>query len=265
MTYKVYISSTREDLSAYRNAVRDAVVRLGMLPVMEDDIGLSGDKKVLEYLRQQCMSSDVFIGIYAYQYGYSYGQANSIEEMEFSWARESSLHQLYFLVDPSAPWPIQFVDRGEKAMKLDALKQRIKQETVFNYFSSMHQLQTQTYLGLHRAYEMLQQRDGVMHMRSVFGAPLMDAQFQSDVFMIMPFREQFEPIYRETIVPSIKSMGLSIKRGDDYFSNNSIMREVWAAIYNAKLVVAELTDRNANVFYELGIAHTIGKPGIMIT
>ena len=58
---------------------------------------------------------------------------------------------------------------------------------------------------------------------------------------------------------------LSISRGDDFFSNQRIMDEVWSAIYYAKLCIVECTGQNANVFYELGIAHTLGKPTIMIS
>lgn len=63
----------------------------------------------------------------------------------------------------------------------------------------------------------------------------------------------------------VRERGLTIKRGDDYFSRHSIIEEIWAGIYHAKLVIAELTGRNDNVAYELGIAHTLGKPGVIIT
>jgi hypothetical protein len=34
---------------------------------------------------------------------------------------------------------------------------------------------------------------------------------------------------------------------------------------SARLIVADCTDRNPNVFYEIGLAHTIGKPTILLT
>jgi len=42
------------------------------------------------------------------------------------------------------------------------------------------------------------------------------------------------------------------------------MRDVWTKINEAKLIIAELTDKNPNVFYELGMAHTLGKNVILI-
>ena len=41
--------------------------------------------------------------------------------------------------------------------------------------------------------------------------------------------------------------------------------EIWALIIRSRFIVADCTGRNPNVFYEIGIAHTIGKPVIAIT
>jgi nucleoside 2-deoxyribosyltransferase len=43
------------------------------------------------------------------------------------------------------------------------------------------------------------------------------------------------------------------------------MQSVWEGINRAGIVIADMTERNPNVFYELGIAHTLGKPVVMIT
>ena len=43
------------------------------------------------------------------------------------------------------------------------------------------------------------------------------------------------------------------------------MEDIWIGINEAKVVIAEITGKNPNVFYELGIAHTLGKDVILIT
>ena len=43
------------------------------------------------------------------------------------------------------------------------------------------------------------------------------------------------------------------------------MQDVWSGICNAKVIIADCTNRNANVFYEIGIAHTLDKPTILIS
>ncbi|MBI1282242.1 MAG: DUF4062 domain-containing protein [Anaerolineaceae bacterium] len=100
----------------------------------------------------------------------------------------------------------------------------------------------------------------------VFGKPSMTSQFKGDIFMIMPFAESFSGIYSDVIRPLVKDLGLSITRGDEFNSvNGSIIDEVWSALNNCQFVIAEITGGNDNVFYELGIAHTLNKPAILIT
>jgi hypothetical protein len=43
------------------------------------------------------------------------------------------------------------------------------------------------------------------------------------------------------------------------------MADVWTAVYRSRVVIADCTKRNPNVFYEIGMAHTVGKPVMLIT
>ena len=105
---------------------------------------------------------------------------------------------------------------------------------------------------------------GMLAIKPTFGLPPSQPQFECDIFMIMPFAHQFQPIYRDNIIPLAQELGIVIKRGDDFFSTHSIMAEIWAAINATRIVIAECSGRNPNVFYELGIAHTLGKAFIMM-
>lgn len=85
-------------------------------------------------------------------------------------------------------------------------------------------------------------------------------------FVIMPFGSpELERIYREKVKPTIEAVGLQCFRGDDIFGVNPIMEDVWMLLCRARIVVAEFTGRNANVMYEAGIAHTLGKPLVCLT
>jgi len=106
---------------------------------------------------------------------------------------------------------------------------------------------------------------GIMTINPAFGLPASTRQYRCDIFMIMPFETEFEFVYSDHIMPVVHELTLDIKRGDDFFSREPIMRDIWSAIYASCLVIAECTGQNPNVFYELGIAHVLGKPAIMIT
>ncbi|MEO8606823.1 MAG: DUF4062 domain-containing protein [Chloroflexota bacterium] len=100
----------------------------------------------------------------------------------------------------------------------------------------------------------------------VFGKPSTSKQFKSDIFMIMPFAASFSGIYQDIVKPLVGDLKLTITRGDEFNSTRGvIMEDVWAALNACRFVIAEISGGNDNVFYELGIAHTLNKPAILIT
>ncbi|HMH52250.1 MAG TPA: hypothetical protein VK548_18575 [Candidatus Acidoferrum sp.] len=88
---------------------------------------------------------------------------------------------------------------------------------------------------------------------------------ENECFVIMPFDGLFKREYEFVIQPAIEAAGLKPVRGDEIFSKPQIMADVWRAIRRCRVVFAELSGRNPNVFYELGLAHAIGKPSIIVT
>ncbi|HUN05393.1 MAG TPA: hypothetical protein PLQ56_02280 [Aggregatilineales bacterium] len=100
----------------------------------------------------------------------------------------------------------------------------------------------------------------------VFGKPATGRQFKADAFMIMPFRPEFDGVYTGIIRPLMGDLKLTIQRGDEFTSTQGVvMEDVWAALNACRFVIAEITGGNDNVFYELGIAHTLNLPAILIT
>lgn len=99
----------------------------------------------------------------------------------------------------------------------------------------------------------------------VFGPPQQRSASWPQLFMLMPFTSQMRPVFDDHIKKAAAEIGLSAARADDFFSRGSIIQDVWSAIYYAKVIVADCTKRNPNVFYEIGIAHTLGKETILIS
>ena len=86
-----------------------------------------------------------------------------------------------------------------------------------------------------------------------------------DVFVIMPFGDIFDSIFDKHIKKVCLKHSLSCKRADAFFYSRSIVKDIWDSIYNAKVIICDCTGKNPNVFYELGIAHTVGKDVILTT
>ena len=81
---------------------------------------------------------------------------------------------------------------------------------------------------------------------------------------MMPFDAGFTAIY-ESIQQAASSAGLRCRRADDIWENASIIQDVVALIDRSRVVICDCTGRNPNVFYEAGIAHTLGREVILIT
>jgi hypothetical protein len=84
-------------------------------------------------------------------------------------------------------------------------------------------------------------------------------------FVISPFGEPYDTYFIHIIKPAIESCDLYAVRGDSLYRPTTIVDDIWQGIREAKILVAELTDRNPNVFYELGLAHAVSKPVILIS
>ena len=84
-------------------------------------------------------------------------------------------------------------------------------------------------------------------------------------FVMMPFSEPLGSYYKKIYEPAIVRTGLRpVRADDDIFAVGKIIDQVWSGISSARVLVAELTGRNPNVFYELGLAHALKKPVVLV-
>ncbi len=84
------------------------------------------------------------------------------------------------------------------------------------------------------------------------------------IFVLMPFRPDFDETFR-VIKDVVESAGFRCMRGDEEKISGSILPHILWLVAKARLIIAEITGRNANVFYELGISHAIGKQVLLIS
>lgn len=84
-------------------------------------------------------------------------------------------------------------------------------------------------------------------------------------FVIMPFGGYFDNYYQMCYAPAIQECGLLAHRADDMYRPSTIVDDIWVYTQKAKIILADITGKNPNVFYELGLAHALAKPAILIT
>ncbi len=85
-------------------------------------------------------------------------------------------------------------------------------------------------------------------------------EFLDTCFVMMPFGPWFDRYYQEIYVPAIKEAGFEPVRADELFTTGSVVEQIWEQIEKAKLLLADLSGKNPNVFYELGLSHAARKP-----
>jgi hypothetical protein len=86
----------------------------------------------------------------------------------------------------------------------------------------------------------------------------------TSVFVLMPFSEPWSDKIWETIQRIVEEQGLKAERADNKHGH-IITEDIWKGIVEARIIIADVTALNPNVFYELGISHTVGRDIILIT
>lgn len=108
-------------------------------------------------------------------------------------------------------------------------------------------------------------RRGFVKLKPIFSGrnfPIMEGL----CFVIAPFGESFTRIFEQDIRPALQKGRFRALRADDIFSSRkAIIEGIWELVNKSQLIVADVTGKNPNVFYELGIAHTVGKDVVIIT
>ncbi|SUB63550.1 Uncharacterised protein [Plesiomonas shigelloides] len=88
---------------------------------------------------------------------------------------------------------------------------------------------------------------------------------QHFAFVIMPFSPEFNDIYKLGIKEAAKECGVLAERLDEQMFSEGMLERIYRQIDTADFIIADLSTRNANVFYELGYAHAKGKTCILLT
>lgn len=84
------------------------------------------------------------------------------------------------------------------------------------------------------------------------------------ISVMMPFGQELSPVY-ESIKEASAKAGFKCKRADDIWNHSTVIQDVFSLIFHSYVVVCDFTGKNPNVFYEAGIAHTLGKHVVPIT
>jgi hypothetical protein len=170
----VYLSSTFRDLQTFRSAVAETLLKLEKRVVRMEDFVVS-DEPVLQEIFHNIESSDIFIGIVAFQYGFVPPENNpkglSMIELEYEHAVLNQKPCLMFLLDQDTPANPQFMDAYARD-RIKAFRDRLRREKSADYFQTKDDLVFQVAVSVRnlearREMEGLQLPDTLRSLHSV--------------------------------------------------------------------------------------------------
>ena len=151
----VFVSSTSKDLTDYREAVRQAIQRLNLHPIIMEDFN-PDQRDAVQRCYDEVQRADIFVGIYAHRYGYcpdtdttyidtddetrTCSGSQSITHLEYDWAMEMGIPVcLFVLAEKDADgrplaWPLDYVDADRQPMQ--DFKDAIMSQHVVGFFHS---------------------------------------------------------------------------------------------------------------------------------
>ncbi|MDD2468688.1 MAG: DUF4062 domain-containing protein [Desulfobulbus sp.] len=228
------------------------------------------------------------------------GNDKSILELEYEHAIEQHKSILCYFLEDNYPIPPNLIEHGEGAERLKRFKDRLKKEKIVSTFGSPDDLARRFAVDLTRITKTTMGEVA----EHIFVRPLLESQlkqceesnqrylrtidslrarldnivpaepiwatrnFKVDAslcFVLMPFADEFYAIYEQAISIAAQNVGLRCMHAGEIFDNREIVEDIWESICTAQIIVADVTHRNPNVFYELGICHTLGKEVIIVT
>jgi len=265
-----------------------------------DPEATQGKASTLDAWVRQVSEADYFVLILGWRYGYvPEDNDKSVVELEYEAAVDVSIPIFCFIISDDYPVSPKHIETGEGATKLKALKKRVQDQNLAVRFTSPADLAQKLTLAIavlnrpmkeatqalieHPALSLENKRlrdEATLLQETVdfYKAKLQrivptdpiwkGRKFQIDTslcFVLMPFSDPFFLNYDEAILPALESAGLRGVHAGEIFGNRDIMEDIWDSICACRLVIADVTGRNANAFYELGIAHTLEKECVVIT
>lgn len=99
---------------------------------------------------------------------------------------------------------------------------------------------------------------------TVFSTAGIQDQEDDLVSVMMPFGAEFTPVYK-ALQNAATAVGLRCLRADDIWKHHHVIQDIVDLIAKARVVICDCSRKNANVFYEIGIAHALGKEVILVT
>jgi hypothetical protein len=203
--------------------------------------------------------------------GYSLSDPNFQHIKEVVRSRLGKFERMAYIVQfDASPSDIEEMRKSNlHTINLETSGRKSRADALIEFFQGI-----QTYAEIHEANRMRKlrpeafeplEKDTLMKSFKVEDSASLLASSSSLCFVIMPFSPEYDLVYRQLIKPAAETFGLKVLRADDIYSPGVITEQIRSAIHQSRICIADVGGKNPNVLYEVGIAHTLGKPTILLS
>lgn len=203
--------------------------------------------------------------------GYSLSDPNFQHIKKVVRSRIGKFERMAYIVqfDASSSDIEEILKSNLHTINLETTGRKSRSDALIEFFQGI-----QTYAETHEATRIRElrpeafeplEKDTLLKSFKVEDSASLLASSSSLCFVIMPFSPEYDLIYHQLIKPAAETSGLKVLRADDIYSPGVITEQIKAAIHQSRICIAEVTGKNPNALYEVGIAHTLSKPTILLS
>ena len=185
-----------------------------------------------------------------------------IDEVRFSYVFNDSLPPISWEQIMALEWDLDIADS-----ELHRTHWALKDVDLFDVLIENGQLPENTQPAYQPGAPAKRYRQGVTVSAEVKPTVFRVPTEQRDprlVSVMMPFETSLNPVY-VAIGNLCTELDLKCSRADDIFNESELIQDVFSLIYRSAVVICDFTGSNPNVYYEAGIAHTLGRPVVPLT
>lgn len=280
---QVFVSSTYTDLTKERQAAVEAILQAGHIPAGMELFSAGNDSQ-LQTIYKWIDESDVYMLILGGRYGSVDAKTGkSYTQLEYEYALSKNipvfsivLSDVYLTNNISKNGLNNILEQNEpdkykdfkslvmsKIVKFVNDTKDIKLSIITSLYSLLDTYPTIGWVkstpsnsaSNNKAYKP-STTPNITHEETING--------NLSIFVIMPFTETWSDDVYLILKDTCKDINANITRADEILGSYVIIEDIITQIKTSDIIIADISVRNANVYYELGFAHALGKKVILI-
>lgn len=275
---QVFVSSTYTDLIEERQTAVEAILDAGHIPAGMELF--KAGKPQMKTIQKWIDESDVYILIIGGRYGSideDCGKSYTQLEYEYALSKNMPVFAIIlkdnFLFTKASLCGYNVIFQAENIYKYHSFRNIVESNAV-KYVGSIEQISSVIHTQLNNIsndpdYNLIgwsknMPNDNKSSNFNETDNKNITKHNKTSIFLVMPFLETWSAETYDIIKEVCHNLDVTLNRADEILGSQSIYNDIITNIVESDVIIADITIKNANVFYELGYAHALNKKVILI-